>query len=152
MTFFIQLEKGQPVGNAINELNLRQLYPNTSFPRFFTADAIEPLGYGIYDFANQPELERYKKAVEVAPVRSGVGIWRQTWDVVEMDQEEKDAENKRKSQSVRDERTGRLMGSDWTQLPDAPVDTAAWATYRQELRDVTAQVGFPWEVVWPEKP
>jgi hypothetical protein len=28
-----------------------------------------------------------------------------------------------------------LAGSDWTQLPDAPIDQAAWATYRQQLRD-----------------
>ena len=28
-----------------------------------------------------------------------------------------------------------LVDSDWTQLPDAPVDAAAWANYRQQLRD-----------------
>jgi hypothetical protein len=30
--------------------------------------------------------------------------------------------------------------------------SAVWAAYRQELRDVTAQEGFPWDVVWPETP
>jgi Phage tail assembly chaperone protein len=34
-------------------------------------------------------------------------------------------------------------------LTDAPVNKAAWATYRQALRDVTAQTGFPWTVEWP---
>jgi len=152
MTFFIQLEDGQPVGHPIAELNLRQLYPNTSFPRFFTAETTEPLGYGIYDFANHPELGRYEKAVEVAPVRSEVGIWRQTWEVVEMDQEEKDAENERKSAEVRQQRNALLSACDWTQLPDSPADHEVWATYRQELRDVTAQEGFPWDVTWPEAP
>ena len=33
-------------------------------------------------------------------------------------------------------RRNRLLGaSDWTQLPDAPCDRDAWATYRQALRD-----------------
>lgn len=53
---------------------------------------------------------------------------------------------------VRDRRKGLLAASDWTQLPDAPVDKAAWATYRQALRDITKQEGFPTNVNWPESP
>lgn len=53
---------------------------------------------------------------------------------------------------VRRERHEKLASSDWTQLSDAPVDKNAWATYRQELRDITLQDGFPDNVIWPEKP
>ncbi|NBW22705.1 MAG: hypothetical protein EBR82_83650, partial [Caulobacteraceae bacterium] len=49
---------------------------------------------------------------------------------------------------VRYDRNSRLSDCDWTQLPDAPVDAQTWATYRQELRDITAQSGFPWDVQW----
>lgn len=35
-------------------------------------------------------------------------------------------------------REGLLMRSDWTQVVDAPVDRAAWAAYRQALRDFPA--------------
>jgi len=52
---------------------------------------------------------------------------------------------------VRVERNKLLAESDWTQLPDAPVDAAAWATYRQALRDVTTQTD-PFAIVWPERP
>jgi len=45
-----------------------------------------------------------------------------------------------------------LSQSDWTQLPDAPVDQAAWAEYRQDLRNVTKQEGFPDDIVWPATP
>lgn len=46
-----------------------------------------------------------------------------------------------------------LNESDWTQLPDVPLETkSAWADYRQALRDITEQPGFPKNVVWPEKP
>jgi hypothetical protein len=53
---------------------------------------------------------------------------------------------------VRIERTRLLKESDWTQVSDAPVDKAAWAEYRQDLRDITEQAGFPYSVVWPTKP
>lgn len=53
--------------------------------------------------------------------------------------------------SVRAERNQRLADCDWTQLPDAPVDAEAWATYRQDLRDITTQPD-PFNIVWPETP
>jgi hypothetical protein len=62
---------------------------------------------------------------------------------------QKDAEQ---AKSVRETRNQKLKDTDWTQVADAPVDKAAWAAYRQELRDITAQAGFPWEVQWPDAP
>jgi len=53
---------------------------------------------------------------------------------------------------VRAERNSKLAASDWTQVADAPVDQSAWAWYRQSLRDITSQVGFPWAIEWPEQP
>lgn len=61
----------------------------------------------------------------------------------------KDAE---RAKSMRDQRNTKLAESDWTQVADAPVDKEAWATYRQALRDITTQTGFPWEVTWPDAP
>ena len=53
---------------------------------------------------------------------------------------------------VRERRDLLLARSDWTQLPDAPVDAAAWAAYRQALRNITDQEGFPHDIAWPEAP
>ena len=53
---------------------------------------------------------------------------------------------------ARAERDWLLDASDWTQVADAPVDQAAWAAYRQALRDLPQQAGFPRDVAWPEKP
>lgn len=45
-----------------------------------------------------------------------------------------------------------LAASDWTQLPDTPVNRKAWADYRQTLRDLPAT----WEpaptVTFPDTP
>jgi hypothetical protein len=53
---------------------------------------------------------------------------------------------------IRAERNALLTASDWTQVADAFVDQAAWAAYRQGLRDIPQQAGFPHDVVWPEQP
>lgn len=53
---------------------------------------------------------------------------------------------------ARAKRNALLAASDWTQLPDAPVDAAEWALYRQELRGITEQPGFPANVIWPVPP
>jgi hypothetical protein len=53
---------------------------------------------------------------------------------------------------VRAKRNQLLSASDWTQVADAPVDKAAWATYRQALREIPQQEGFPATVVWPTQP
>lgn len=56
------------------------------------------------------------------------------------------------ARQVRSERNLKLTASDWTQIADAPVDASAWATYRQALRDVPDQPGFPNNVTWPQPP
>jgi len=56
------------------------------------------------------------------------------------------------AQAIRYNRDRLLAASDWTQVSDAPVDQAAWATYRQALRDVPQQAGFPENITWPEAP
>lgn len=54
--------------------------------------------------------------------------------------------------SVRLGRNKKLADCDWTQLADSTADKAAWATYRQALRDIPSQQGFPWNVTWPTEP
>jgi len=72
------------------------------------------------------------------------------WDAMEA--EYGAGANDRAAAEVRTERDAKLTESDWTQVVDAPVDQAAWATYRQALRDIPDQAGFPNEVNWPNKP
>ena len=61
----------------------------------------------------------------------------------------KDAEQ---AANVRRTRTEKLKDCDWTQIADSTADKAAWATYRQALRDITSASGFPWTMTWPETP
>lgn len=57
--------------------------------------------------------------------------------------------------NVQTQRVELLYQSDWTQIPNNPLTAeqqAAWATYRQELRDIPGQSGYPLNVVWPIAP
>jgi hypothetical protein len=148
---FIQLKDGKPVGHALVEENFRMLFPNTSFSWPFVAEDIEPLGFGIYDFSNQPDLGTFEKAVEVAPVKDEYGRWLQTWVVEPMTDEEVAARTEQEWGAVRGKRGFLLARTDWTQLPDAPVDADAWTSYRQALRDITEQTD-PFNIIWPAIP
>lgn len=60
--------------------------------------------------------------------------------------------NLREAAKIRETRNDKLKESDWTQLADSTVDKTAWASYRQALRDLPTQSGFPNQVVWPTQP
>tara|TARA_B000000609_G_C24020639_1_gene265197 strand:- start:87 stop:545 length:459 start_codon:yes stop_codon:yes gene_type:complete len=60
---------------------------------------------------------------------------------------------------IREDRNGRLIGSDWTQFVDVPLTTEqkeAWATYRQALRDIPATITSSMtssnDINWPTEP
>ena len=55
---------------------------------------------------------------------------------------------------VRAERNNMMLLSDYTQLPDAPthIDVEEWKNYRQLLRDIPQQEGFPTNIIWPAAP
>jgi len=61
----------------------------------------------------------------------------------------KDAEQ---ATNVRNSRTEMLKNCDWTQIADSTADKAAWSTYRTALRNVQAQAGFPWTIIWSDSP
>ena len=52
--------------------------------------------------------------------------------------------------AIRAERDKRIAATDFYLLPDAPTQPDSITAYRQALRDVPQQSGFPWVVEWPE--
>jgi len=59
--------------------------------------------------------------------------------------------NDRTAAQVREERDEKLKASDWRASSDLTLSTE-WATYRQALRDVPSQTGFPNTITWPAEP
>lgn len=130
---------------------LRRDNPNTSFPKRPSDDLLARWDMQIVAKSDCPSADHTKNIVEGEPVRVD-GVWTQVWEIADATAEEIAERNERAATSVRDQRNALLTESDWTQVADAPVDAAAWATYRQALRDITAQEGFPYNVTWPTKP
>lgn len=59
------------------------------------------------------------------------------------------------AEGARAQRDALLSACDWTQMVDSPLseeEKAAYQTYRQALRDVPQQEGFPETINWPEEP
>jgi hypothetical protein len=80
------------------------------------------------------------------------GSWVLPWVVSAKSEEQMADELVSEKGNLRARRNEKLQMSDWTQLGDSPVNKEAWATYRQALRDVTGQKGFPWTIIWPTQP
>ena len=134
---------------------LRRDNPNVSFPR----NPSEPTlaSWNVFPVADRPKPS-FDSATEncnqVNPTLEN-GEWVTTWQVTTASADEIAQRLVNESEAVRQDRNQLLVDSDWTQLSDSPLSSAdktAWASYRQQLRDVTAQSGFPWNVTWPSTP
>lgn len=143
--------RNKETGAVITESEFRAAFPNTSFPEQLTGELIGDMGFDVVLEGPQAQPTRYQTAF-----RDGVeevnGKWFTKYSVADMDDETKAAKDAEQAKSMRVTRNAKLAESDWTQLADSPENKAAWATYRQALRDIPTQAGFPWEVQWPTQP
>ena len=132
---------------------LRKDNPNTSFPKNVSDETLQTFKVFRVFFSTQPEVTEFQVLEEGTPVfDQEAGRWTQVFVVRDMSEEEIAQITASKAEQIRNERNSLLVASDWTQVIDAPVDQTAWAEYRQALRDITSQEGFPHNVVWPTKP
>lgn len=123
---------------------LRQDNPNTSFPKTISDERLAEWGVYPYVMQDQPNYEPLTQLLTVGTFTEVNGLWTQGWVVSYRPIE--DASN-----NIRSQRNNLLSQTDWMALSDN-VMSPAWADYRQSLRDVTTQEGFPFSVVWPSKP
>lgn len=121
--------------------------PNTSFPESMPDNQLDSWGVFPVTEVAQPTPAPGEIVEEITPAEIN-GVWTQQWNVRAATQQETDSQ----ADEVRSQRNRLLYECDWTQLSDAPVNSLDWANYRQELRDVPNQAGFPWSVVWPTPP
>lgn len=149
---FALLENGKIAQYPIEPAAIRQLFANVSFPSELKEEDLPMLGVVSVTPTPEPSFDfRMQKVVEGFPVNDS-GQWKQSWNVVDLSIEDKNEIENSYAARARNARNYRLSQCDWTQLPDAPVNHSAWAQYRQDLRDITAQPGFPWEIHWPNEP
>lgn len=146
------VENGSITKYPIGAVEIRRKFPNSSFPRKIEEADLASFGVATVHNVEQPSIDsRSERIEEGAPVFDG-SQWNQVWNVVALTAEEQQKITDRIADNVRSNRNNLLRESDWTQIPGAPVDAAAWATYRTELRELPEQAGFPDDVTWPTAP
>lgn len=139
-------------GELLSQRQVIALRPNTSFPDVWSLELIESLGLDLVAETQEPVLGRYQIAHRSGAEQKPDGKWCVKYTIIELDADAIVAKNAEQAKNMRAQRNQKLKDSDWSQVADAPVDKAVWAAYRQALRDVPAQAGFPWEINWPVAP
>lgn len=130
---------------------LKAANPLTSFPAEANDEMLASYGVQRVFFSTPPAITATQVLEEGTPVFAD-DRWTQSWVVRDLTAEEVASRDNAKADAVRAERNAKLEASDWTQVADAPVDKAAWASYRQALRDISGQEGFPLTITWPIQP
>jgi hypothetical protein len=137
-------------GQVMYESEFRALFPNTSLP-LLTEAVLNELGADVILEGAQAQPTRYQIAFRDGVEQIG-NNWHTKYSVRDLDADGIAAKDAEQAKSVRATRNSLIAECDWTQVADSPVDKAAWATYRQALRDLPLQDGFPFDVTYPTKP
>lgn len=139
-------------GQTIYPYTIAQLKrdnPQVSFPSAITDQML--VQYNVYrvHMTTQPSTTLTSSYyLSKTPTQDSDGSWHVAWVEEQLPLIEA-------QRVVREKRTRDLALSDWTQMPDSPLSDekkAEWATYRQALRDITADSDFPYSITWPTKP
>ncbi len=159
-------------GELRTQGEVRKIHSNTSLPRVWDSNVCDALGIDPVFETPKPETTGYTQAVRNGVIQDAKGNWVQAWSVGDMFSDYTDDEgvvhtvaeqeaayqarlDEEAAKSVRAQRDAQLAESDWMVIRSAETGVALdsnWATYRQALRDITAQAGFPHSVTWPDKP
>jgi hypothetical protein len=130
--------------------DLRLDTPGTSFP--VEIDDATAASFGVVPVKpTTPPRETHTINLERTAVLED-DIWIEKWIETPATEEQIQERTTACANDARRKRNQLLAECDWTQLSDATVVATVWATYRQGLRDVTAQEGFPWDITWPNIP
>jgi hypothetical protein len=122
---------------------------NYCYARRLTDEQVTHFGVHKKQIVTPPYHDAATQHLEEGPALLIDGVWAQNYIVSDLSADASAAKVGAQWTVIRAERNKLLAESDWTQLPDASADAAAWATYRQALRDITTQAN-PFNIVWPE--
>ena len=153
MLAFLDSETGAITQYPVKVNDVKRRFPNTSFILPLEGKDLED-DFGVvtvYESTPPAYDNTTKKLVQLTPALVD-GRWTQQWSVVAFTEEEQAKNDEILAADARRIRNQKLADTDWTQLPDSAVNSADWTTYRQALRDVPTQSGFPRSVTWPSEP
>ena len=144
-------------GEVISERDLYYKYPNISFPKPLTPYVIDTYGLEVILQGPQPQTTPPYETVVRQGIEEIKGKWFTKYVIgpIFNNQEEEDSYrlniDTQASDGIRNTRNSLISKSEWMGCSDV-IMSDEWREYRQELRDITTQKGFPHNVEWPEEP
>ncbi len=147
---YIKISNNQPEIYTVEQL--RNDNPNTSFPAALPDHVLEL--YQVYPLTvlDLPAFnDKTEKVIDGEIYQDADNNWVKGYAVLQKTQEEIVQWIDNKSAEMRAMRNFLLSETDYLALSDTTL-TADMAAYRQALRDITTQTGFPENIVWPIKP
>jgi len=155
-------------GELKSQGEIRKLNPNVSLPKVWNSNVYDTLGIDPVLETPKPDTTGdYKVVVRDGAEQDANNNWVQAWverdmfsdtteDGVTTTKAEHEAAYQARldadaAKAVRADRDSRLAKTDWMGMSDVTMSTE-WTTYRQALRDVPAQSGFPHTITWPAEP
>jgi hypothetical protein len=131
---------------------LRADEPGTSFPETISEELLNEYQVFQVHIDAMPETTYQQDATRQDPVFKN-GQWVQHWLVTNASAEIVQDRYESQCAEIRNIRNIKLTECDWTQGKDIPDSVSlVWQGYRQQLRDLTSQNGFPFSVEWPIAP
>ena len=138
---YIKAEGGTVVKFPYSVSELKSENPNVSFPEHISDEILASYNvFPVFEERNGTTVDIQTEQITEDVVFED-GVWKQKYNKVLLSEEQA-------GQRVRNHRDSLLRRTDWTALSDNTMTTEMVA-YRQALRDVTTQEGFPYSVIWP---
>ena len=159
---FVKVTNGQIDQYPYTVGDLRRDNPNTSFPKVIPDGVLADFGVFPVGYDAAPAYDPMTHRLEHSsvPVLKD-GAWMLTKTVVALTAEQIADRDAGLAKKIREERDLKLKECDWVAVKAVDQNAqdslgiqipVVWVSYRQALRDITAQAGFPHSVTWPEKP
>ena len=159
-------------GELKTQGEIRKLHPNTSLPKIWTAEVCEALGIdpvmegpqatptnpyqiSVYGGVEQINGKWYTKYVLGPVFTDTTDMDGNVTTAAEHEAAYRAQKDEAQSKSIRTARDKLIAETDWVVTKALESGAAVpdnYVTYRQALRDVPTQQGFPWNVTWPTKP
>lgn len=160
---YVELATGQPK----TKVQLIEENKNVSLPTYWTDNTLRGLGVKAVAKVDPPAVNSYQDAV-LDGIEQVDGVWREKWvvqskfteytnseGVVQTVEAQQSAYDARETEALalkeRAKRDALIAETDFYALSDVTM-SAEMATYRQALRDISSQEGFPNSITWPTKP
>jgi len=142
----LKLTNGTPAKYTLGQL--RRDNPQTSFPKLIPDDLLA--SYDVYPYTrpNTPEYDNLSHRLTDGAFEQVDGAWSLPYVVEQLPKDQSE-------RNIRSRRDSLLQDTDWIVIKSYECGQnipAEWELYRQALRDITEQTGFPYEVTWPTRP